>query len=60
MNGIDTAVKVVSNVGFPIFVALYLLLRFERKLDDNTRSNDRLHEEIRNVMRWCMEQASKP
>jgi len=50
LQGLDSAVQVISNVGFPIFVALYLLLRFEKKLDENTKSNDRLHDAIRDLM----------
>jgi len=32
----------VSNFGFPIVVAAYLLFRFENKIDQNTKKLDEL------------------
>nr|WP_251861127.1 YvrJ family protein [Clostridium sp. Marseille-Q2269] len=30
----DNLVKLISNVGFPIAISVYLLVRVEKKLDD--------------------------
>ncbi|WP_076178541.1 YvrJ family protein [Clostridium botulinum] len=30
----DNLVELISNVGFPVAVSLYLLVRVEKKLDD--------------------------
>ena len=34
----DAFVKLVSTVGFPIGVSIYLLVRFERKIEDLNKS----------------------
>jgi len=47
---VEAFTQIISNVGFPIFIALYLLLRFEKKLDANTESNDRLHDAIEKML----------
>ncbi len=39
---LSDALSAVSQVGFPIAVTAYLLLRFERKLDELRNSNDGL------------------
>lgn len=39
-------VNVVSTVGFPIFVAVYLLTRFEKVLRDNTKAVEKLIEKL--------------
>jgi len=30
----DSLIKLISNVGFPVAVSVYLLVRIEKKLDD--------------------------
>lgn len=37
----------VSNIGFPMAVAIYLLVRVEKKLDDLTMAITRLGETLR-------------
>jgi uncharacterized protein YlzI (FlbEa/FlbD family) len=34
--------SILSNFGFPVTVAAYLLFRFEKKIDDGTQTNGRL------------------
>jgi len=34
----DAFVKLVSTVGFPIGVSIYLLVRFEKKIEDLNKS----------------------
>ncbi|MBZ9609355.1 YvrJ family protein [Clostridium estertheticum] len=34
----DTLVKLVNTVGFPIGVSIYLLVRFEKKIEDLNKS----------------------
>lgn len=38
----EEAVNLVSNVGFPIVVALYLLIRFEPLISKNTEAINKL------------------
>ena len=38
MNTLDTIIQAVGNVGFPIAVAAYLLVRIEGKLEALTSS----------------------
>ncbi|WP_342424620.1 YvrJ family protein [Paenibacillus sp. FSL E2-0178] len=33
MDDIPSFVQIIANVGFPIGVSLYLLVRFEKKID---------------------------
>jgi hypothetical protein len=40
--------QLVSNVGFPIAMTIYLMTRFEKKLGENTKALDKLHEVIQN------------
>ncbi|MEE6131652.1 YvrJ family protein [Priestia flexa] len=35
---IESWLNVIANVGFPIAVAFYLLIRFEKKIDDLTKT----------------------
>ena len=37
---------ILSNFGFPVTVASYLLFRFEKKLDDVTKTNNDLVQQI--------------
>ncbi|WP_035268012.1 YvrJ family protein [Desulfitibacter alkalitolerans] len=47
MNGINEWFNAVGNVGFPIVIAIYLLLRFEKKIDILRQSIDQLGQTIR-------------
>lgn len=38
--------SILSNFGFPVAVASYLLFRFEKKLENLTQTNDKLVKEI--------------
>ena len=38
---------ILSNFGFPVAVASYLLFRFEKKIEDGVRTNEVLVEEIK-------------
>ncbi|WP_049041992.1 YvrJ family protein [Clostridium sporogenes] len=42
----DQLVMLISNVGFPIAVSLYLLLRIEKKLEELTKALNSLHKTI--------------
>jgi len=42
----DNYIHLISNVGFPIFVALYLLVRLERVIKSNTDAIIKLKEMI--------------
>jgi hypothetical protein len=33
----ESIIPLISNVGFPIVIALYVLIRLERTVQDNTR-----------------------
>lgn len=39
-------VSIISNLGFPIAVTFYLLTRFERKLDDLTKTVGELNDVV--------------
>lgn len=52
-------IKVISNVGFPIAVAVYLLIRSEKRMEVLTESItnlttavDKLNKEINKVKKW--------
>ena len=51
----DDFINIISNVGFPIAVSLYLLTRFEHRVDKLTRAVD----ELRNVIRELQAQLRK-
>jgi len=38
--------QAISQVGFPIFVACYMMIYFRQTIDKNTESNTRLCEKI--------------
>lgn len=44
----DVIVNLISNLGFPIAISLYLLIRMEKKLDKLTESIDNLSNVINN------------
>lgn len=55
----EELIKVISNVGFPIAVAVYLLIRSERKMEvlsesiaNLTLAVDKLNKEINKVKKW--------
>ncbi len=41
-------ISAISNVGFPIVVALYLLVKFEKSLKENTKTIHELHLFLKN------------
>lgn len=50
MNEVNEWYNAVGNVGFPIVIAIYLLIRFEKKIDSLRESIDQLGQAIRNDM----------
>lgn len=44
--GMEEILTAISQVGFPISVAVYLLVRFEQKMDKLSTLNDQLKAEI--------------
>lgn len=46
----DQLVMLISNVGFPIAVTLYLLLRIEKKLEELTKALNSLDKSILSAM----------
>jgi len=49
----DAFVKLVSTVGFPIGVSIYLLVRFEKKIEDLNKSISYLTVIISTVIGKC-------
>jgi len=49
---VETFIKMVSNVGFPIAITGFLLLRFEKKID-------RLNETITNILELFLKPSIK-
>ncbi|AJD28011.1 YvrJ family protein [Clostridium botulinum] len=47
----DQLIKLISDVGFPIAVSLYLLLRIEKKLDEITKALTSLDKTITSAMK---------
>ncbi|HCL4547294.1 YvrJ family protein [Clostridium botulinum] len=47
----EQLIKIVSDVGFPIAVSLYLLLRIEKKLDEITKALASLDKTITSTMK---------
>ncbi|MTK12530.1 MAG: YvrJ family protein [Clostridiaceae bacterium] len=47
----DQLVTLISTVGFPIAVSIYLLTRFERKIDELVKSIQGLREDIAAVIK---------
>ncbi|MCQ6281044.1 YvrJ family protein [Bacillus sp. EB600] len=43
----DTWLFLVGNLGFPIVVAFYLLIRFERKIDNLTEAINKMTDTIK-------------
>lgn len=46
---LTVAIDVISNVGFPIFVALFLLHRMEAKLDNVVKALQELSQVIKST-----------
>jgi len=40
---LDAIVPVISNVGFPIAAAIWLAVRFEKKMEENTQALNSLN-----------------
>lgn len=51
MNGINEWYNVVGNIGFPIAIAIYLLIRFEKRIDTLRESIDQLRQIVRDSTR---------
>jgi peptidoglycan hydrolase CwlO-like protein len=47
--------NILSNFGFPVAVASYLLFRFEKKLEDVTKTNSDLIQQIEELKREILE-----
>lgn len=47
----DQLVNLISGVGFPIAVSIYLLIRFENKIDELVKSIQDLKEDIAAVIK---------
>ncbi|NFH65840.1 YvrJ family protein [Clostridium botulinum] len=47
----DQLIKLISDVGFPIAVSLYLLLRIEKKLDEINKALTSLDKTITSTMK---------
>jgi len=43
--------QIISNVGFPIAMTIYLMTRFEKKLGENTKVIERVSEVIQKCKR---------
>ncbi len=48
----DHLVSLISTVGFPIAVSIYLLIRFENKIDLLVKSVEDLKEDISAVIKY--------
>ncbi|NFE82137.1 YvrJ family protein [Clostridium sporogenes] len=54
----EQLIKIISDVGFPIAVSLYLLLRIEKKLDEITKALATLDKTITSVMKQQKDEES--
>lgn len=45
---IETFIKAIGNFGFPLVLAVYLLLRFEKKIESLTEAINQLQQVIKN------------
>jgi len=55
---VDSMYEQLSDVGFPIAVSLYLLLRIEKKLDEITKALTTLDKTITSVMKQQKDEES--
>jgi cell division protein FtsB len=46
---------VISNFGFPVAVASYLLFRFEKKLEQLEKTNEQLVDEVKELKKEVIE-----
>jgi prefoldin subunit 5 len=53
MNSINEWYNVIGNIGFPIAVAIYLLIRFEKRIDALRENINQLEQTIRELRRSC-------
>jgi hypothetical protein len=53
MNGINEWYNAIANIGFPIAIALYLLIRFEKRIDGLREDISKLEHAIRELKRNC-------
>lgn len=44
----ENIIQIIGNVGFPIAMAIYLLIIFEKKIDKLTESIDQLTDYLKN------------
>jgi len=42
--------QAISQVGFPIFVAVYMMIYFRQTIDKNTESNVKLYDKIEKLL----------
>lgn len=42
MENIENIITGISNVGFPVILSIFLLLRFEKKIDELTKAINEL------------------
>ncbi len=47
MNDINEWSNVIGNIGFPIAVAIYLLIRFEKRIDSLRENINQLEQTVR-------------
>lgn len=47
---LSTVTEIIGNVGFPIFIALFLLQRMETKLDDVVKALHELGQAIKSAI----------
>lgn len=46
-TSIETFIKAIGNFGFPLVLAVYLLLRFEKKIESLTEAINQLQQVIK-------------
>ena len=51
MNGINEWYNAIANIGFPIAIAIYLLIRFEKKIDGLWEDISRLEHALQDLKR---------
>ena len=59
MSVVDIIIKVISQLGFPIFVAVWLLIRTDRILRDLKDAVNALCDCIKNQNRGCLNGGSE-
>jgi len=42
--------QAISQVGFPVFVAVYMMIYFRQTIDKNTESNIKLYDKIEKLL----------